>query len=154
MVNYLDHLMPHLADMAAPLTEMAGAIATWNWTPTHTKAFNRTKAALSADPVVSPINYHSVDQIYLVADASLIRTGACIGQGPTLQTIIRADFRSRKFNLAQENYSTSDKELLAIVDALEHFRSELTGCSFIILTDHKPLVSFPTQYNLTGKQCR
>jgi len=40
------------------------------------------------------------------------------------------------------------------VAALEHFRSELTGCSFIIITDHKPLVSFPTQYDLTGKQCR
>jgi len=90
----------------------------------------------------------------LVADTSLIGTGASIGQGPTLQTIKPADFHSRKFNPAQENYSTFDKELLAIVDALEHFRSELTGCSFIILTDHKPLVSFPTQYDLTGKQYR
>jgi len=133
---------------------MPGATATWDWTPTHTKAFNHTKAALSADPTVRPINYHSADQTYLVADASLIGTGAWIGQGPTLQTIIPADFHSRKFNPAQENYSTFDKELLAIVDALEHFRSQLTGCSFIILTDHKPLVSFPTQYDLTGKQCR
>jgi len=154
MVNYLGHLIPHLADMAAPLTEMAGATATWDWTPTHTKAFNHTKAALCADPTVRPINYHSADQIYLIVDASLIGTGTWIGQGPTLQTIIPADFHSRKFNPAQENYSTFDKELLAIVDALEHFRSELTGCSFIILTNHKPLVSFPTQYDLTGKQCR
>jgi len=113
--------------------------------------FNHTKAALSADPAVRPINYHSADQIYLVAYASLIGTGAWIGHGPTLQTIIPANFHSGKFNPAQENYSTFDKELLAIVDALEHFRSKLTGCSFIILTDHKPLVSFPTQYDLTGK---
>ena len=28
MVNYLGHLIPYLADMAAPLTEMAGATAT------------------------------------------------------------------------------------------------------------------------------
>jgi len=154
MVNYLSHLIPHLVDMAAPLTEMPGATATWNWTPTNTKAFNHPKAAMSGDPAVRPINYHSADQIYLVADPSLIGTSAWIGQGPTLQTIIPADFHSRKFNLAQENYSTFDKELLAIVDALEHFRSEITGCSFIILIDYKPLVSFPTQYNLTGNQCR
>jgi len=144
MENYLGHLIPHLADMAAPLTEMAGATATWDWTPTHTKAFNYTKAALFADPAVRPINYHSAHQIYLVADASLIGTGAWIGQGPTLQTIIPADFHSRKFPPAQETCSIFDKELLAIVDALEHFRSELTGCSFIILADHKPLVSFST----------
>jgi len=154
MVNYLGHLIPYLADMVAPLTEVAGAIANWDWTPTHTKAFNHTKAALSADPAVRPINYHSTDPIYLVADVSLIGTVAWIGQGPTLQTIIPADFHSRKFNPAQENFSTFDKELLAIVDALEHFRSELTGCSFIILTDHKPLVSFHTQYDRTGKLCR
>jgi len=88
MVNYLGHLIPHLADMAAPLTEIAGAIATWDWTSTYTKSFNHTKAALSTDPAVRPINYHSADQIYLVTDASLISTGTWIGQGPTLQTII------------------------------------------------------------------
>jgi len=123
MVNYLRYLIPHLADMTALLTEMAGATATWDWTPTYTKAFNYTKPALSADPAVRPINYHSADQIHLVADSSLIGTGAWIGQGPTLQTIIPADFHSRKFNPVQENYSTFDKELLVIVDALEHFRS-------------------------------
>jgi len=154
IVNSLSHLIPYLADMAAPLTEMASATATWDGTPTHTKGFNQTKAALSADPAVRPINYHHADQIYLVTDASLIGTGVWIRQGPTLQTIIPADFHSRKFNPAQENYSTFDKEFLAIVDALEYFRSELTGCSFIILTDYKALVSFPTQCGLTGKQCK
>jgi len=76
IVNYLGHLIPHLADMAAPLTEMAGTTAIWDWTPTYTKVFNYTKAVLSADPTVRPINYHSVDQIYLVADVSLIGTSA------------------------------------------------------------------------------
>jgi len=154
MVNYLGHLIPHLVDMAAPLTEMAGDTATWDWTHTYNKAFNHTKVALSADPAVRSINYHTTDEIYLVADASLTATSAWIGQGPTLQTIIPADFHSRKFNLAQENYSTFNKEFLAIVDELEHFRSKLIGCSFIILTDDKPLVLFPTRYDLTGKQYR
>jgi len=54
---------------------MAGATASYNRTPTHTKAFNHTKAALSADTAGRPINYHSADQIYLVANGSLIGTG-------------------------------------------------------------------------------
>jgi len=99
MVNYLGELIPHLADMAAPLTKMASAPATWDWTPTHTKRFNHTKAALSADPAVRPINYHSAGQIYLVADASLIGSGAWIGQGLTLQTIIPADCHGGSINL-------------------------------------------------------
>jgi len=85
--------------MAAPLSKMADATATWNWTSTHTKAFNYTKAALSTNPAVRPINYHSADQIYVVADTNFIGTGAWIGQGPTLQTIIPTDFHSRKFNI-------------------------------------------------------
>jgi len=84
MVNYLHHLIPHLEDMAAPLTEMAGATATWDWTPNYTKAFNHTKAALSADPAARPIKYYSADQIYLVADVSLISTATWIGHVPTL----------------------------------------------------------------------
>jgi len=80
-------------------------------TPTHTKAFQYTKTTLSTDPTVIPINYKSVDQIYLVADASLIGTGAWIGKGPTLQAITPADFYSKKFNPTWENYSTFNKEL-------------------------------------------
>jgi len=144
MVNYKGHLMPHLADMAAPLTKMACATATWDYTTTNTKAFNHGKVALTADPTIRPINYHSTNQIYLLADASLIGTSTWIGQEPTLQTIIPADFHSRKFNPGQENYSTFDKEFWAIVAVLEHFRSKLTRCSLIILKDHKPLVSLPT----------
>jgi len=44
--------------------------------------------------------------------------------------------------------------LLGVVDVLEQFRSKLKGYSFIILADYKPFVSFPTQYDLTGKQYR
>jgi hypothetical protein len=133
---------------------MAGATATWDWTPTHTTSFEKVKLALSAEPAIKPINYNSTEPIYLVTDASLIGTGAWIGQGTSPSTIIPAGFHSRKFNPAQENYSTFDKELLAIKDALEAFRSELSGCSFTILTDHKPLVAFPMQYNLSDRQER
>jgi len=77
-LNYLGHLIPQLADMAAPLTEMAGATATWDWTLTFIKAFNYTKAALPADPAVRPVNYFSADKIYLVADVRLIGTSVLI----------------------------------------------------------------------------
>jgi len=63
MVNYFGYLIPHPADMAAPLTEMPGATASWDWTPTYTKALNYTKTALSADPAVRPITYHPTNQI-------------------------------------------------------------------------------------------
>jgi len=57
-----------------------------------------------------------------------------------------AAFHSRCLNKGQINYTTTDKELLAIVDSLSHFRGELQGHKVIVLTDHKPLVTFITRW--------
>ena len=48
-------------------------------------------------------------------------------------------YASQTLNSAQMNYTTTEKELLAIVFALEKFRSYLMGTSIIIFTDHAAL---------------
>jgi len=154
IVNYRSQFAPHLAAISSPLTAMAGSTVNWDWTHTHQKSFELIKQTLSADPAVRPLDYESTQPIFLVTDASLIGIGAWVGQGPSVSEIRPAAFHSRKFNSAQSNYSTFDKELLAIVDALEHFRPVLSGCRFTILTDHKPLVAFPKQTELLGRQAR
>jgi len=121
MVNYYSQFALQLATISSLLTAMAGSTANWDWTHTHQKSFELIKQMLSADPAVRPLDYESMDPIFLVTDASLIGTGAWIGQGPSVSEIRPAAFHSRKFNSAQENYLTFDKELLAIVDALEYF---------------------------------
>jgi len=133
---------------------MAGSTTKWDWTHTHQKSFELIKQMLSADPAVRPLDYESADPIFLVTDASLIGTGAWVGQGPSVSEIQPAAFHSRKFNSAELNYLTFDKELLAIVDELEHFRPMLSGYRFTILTDYKPLVAFPKQTELLGRQAR
>jgi len=101
---------------------MAESTANWDWTHTHQKSFELIKQTLSADPAVRPLDYESADPIFLVTDTSLIGTGAWVGQGSSVSEIQPAAFHSRKFNSVQLNCSTFDKELLAIVDALEHFQ--------------------------------
>jgi cleavage and polyadenylation specificity factor subunit 1 len=44
-----------------------------------------------------------------------------------------------KMSLAQQKYSDYDKELLAICEAIKHFRHMLEARHFVIFTDHKPL---------------
>lgn len=49
-------------------------------------------------------------------------------------------FFSQKLNDAQRKYSTYDRELLAMYESVKYFRHMLEGRSFIIYTDHKPLI--------------
>ena len=50
-------------------------------------------------------------------------------------------------NDAQLNYATIEKEMLAIVYALEKFKSYLVGSRVIIYTDHATIKHFLTQVN-------
>uniref|UniRef100_A0ABD2W689 Reverse transcriptase/retrotransposon-derived protein RNase H-like domain-containing protein n=1 Tax=Trichogramma kaykai TaxID=54128 RepID=A0ABD2W689_9HYME len=59
-------------------------------------------------------------------------------------------FFSRKFDKAQQNYATFDRELTAIVEAVKHFAYYLETEHFIVCTDHKPLLSVLSQSHETA----
>lgn len=64
-------------------------------------------------------------------------------------------YYSRKFSEPEERYDMHDKELLAIVDALEHWRVYAESCSDLtIFTDHKNLTYFTTTKKLNRRQVR
>jgi len=53
-------------------------------------------------------------------------------------------FFSRKLNKAQKNYTTTEKELLSIVECIKEFRNILFGYKIIVYSDHKNLVHAAT----------
>ena len=70
-----------------------------------------------------------------MCDASDFAMGAVLGQRK--EKIFRTIYyASRTFNEAQENYSTTEKEMLAVVFACEKFRQYILGSHVIIHTDH------------------
>ena len=70
-----------------------------------------------------------------MCDASDFTMGDVLGQRK--EKILRAIYyASRTFNEAQENYSTTKKEMLAIVFACEKFRPYIMGSHVIVHIDH------------------
>ena len=74
----------------------------------------------------------------LTTDASAFAIGAVLSQGPIGKDLPIA-FASRTLCSAETKYSTIERELLAIVWAVKHFRPYLFGRKFTLITDHRPL---------------
>ena len=75
---------------------------------------------------------------------SIMTDASDIAVGAVLQQYIANDrcpisYFSKKLKPAESRYSTFDRELLAVYLSIKHFWHFVEGCTFHILTDHKPL---------------
>ena len=86
-------------------------------------------------------HYDATKASQIKCDASHSGLGACLEQEVAPNVWAPIEFAPRFLNCAEIKYSTNDLELLAIVWACEHFRTYLFGKRFIILTDHKAIIS-------------
>ena len=71
----------------------------------------------------------------VMCDASDLAVGAVLGQRVEGKPYV-VYYASKKLNEAQRNYTTTEKELLAVVYALDKFRSYLIRSDIVIFTDH------------------
>ena len=110
------------------------------------KAFTNLKEKLTSAPIIVPPDWSLPFE--LMCDASDYALGAVLGQRKDKQPHV-IYYASRTLNDAQLNYSTTEKELLAVVFALDKFRSYLLGTKVIIYSDHAAL-----KYLLTKKEAK
>lgn len=138
LVNYYHRFLPGIASIMAPLYgALSGRPKDLSWSDTHAVAFQKAKDALaSATLLTFPI---PGAPLLLTTDASDVAIGAVLEQ--VVEGLPRPlGFFSRKLLRAERQYSTFDRELLAVHHAVRHFRHILEGATFTIQTDHMPLV--------------
>ncbi|KAM1048646.1 hypothetical protein ACFX2C_027836 [Malus domestica] len=109
-------------------------------------AFNQLKEKLTSAPIITPPDWSFPFE--LMCDASDYALGAVLGQRRDKQPHV-IYYASWTLNDAQLNYSTTEKELLVVVFALDKFRPYLIGTKVIVYTDHAAL-----KYLLTKKEAK
>ena len=124
----------------------------FQWGDNQEKSFQKLKDACVKEPVL--LNFRANKPMKIKMDASDQAVGTCLYQRKDGKWHPVA-YYSRKMSQAEQNYNIHDKELLAVVNALEHWRvyaessSELT-----IFMDHKNLTTFTTTKKLNQRQVR
>nr|KYP42503.1 Retrovirus-related Pol polyprotein from transposon opus [Cajanus cajan] len=100
------------------------------------EAFDCLKRALTTTPIIQAPSW--TVPFELVCDASNYVLGAVLAQRvDKLPRVIY--YASRTLDAAQANYMTTEKELLAIIFALDKFQSYFLGSRVVVFTDHATL---------------
>jgi len=134
LCGYYRKFIPDFAKIAKPMTiflKKGAKVDTNN--DEYNKSFEKLKTLIMSDPILICPDFTKTFQV--TTDASNFAIGAVLSQDNK-----PVSFASRTLNDHEQNYSTIEKELLAIVWATKYFRPFLYGVPFEILSDHKPLV--------------
>lgn len=137
MTGFGERFIPSNAKITAPLRELLKG--SWSWEEKHQHAFEELQQALRDDTLLQP--YELGRETQLVVDASLGGLGAVLLQKRSSAEGFRpVVFKSRSLNPPESNYSTTEREALAIRWGIKKFRKYLLGApQFKVITDHKPL---------------
>ena len=146
LVNQCGEFSSRLAEHAAPLRPLLKTSNDFVWDSVHTEAFNATKAELVSPAVLS--FYRHGDALRLETDASALN-----GLGYALWQLQDDKWRllhcgSRFLSDAESRYAIIELELLPVVWAVHKCSLFLSGSSFQLCTDHRPLVPILNSYSL------
>jgi len=137
MISYYRRLIPNCSRIASSLYKLLKKDTKFEWTEAQENAFQHLKSKLTRQPILQYPDF--LKEFVLTTDASNRGVGAMLSQGPIGKDLAVA-YASSSLNRMETHYTTSEKELLAIVWATKYFRPYLYGRKFQIFSDHKPLV--------------
>ena len=140
--------------MARPLHDLTKKDTAWTWSQKEQDAFDKLKQIITSAPVL--IFPQDNKPYRLEADSSNYASGAVLSQEGEDGKWHPIAFYSKSLSPVERNYDIHDKEMLAIIRALEEYRHLLEGTQheFEIWTDHKNLEYFMSAKKLTRRQAR
>ncbi|CAF0983793.1 unnamed protein product [Brachionus calyciflorus] len=123
--------------IAYPLHELTKNNVKFIWDKECQTAFDTLKEALTKEPILTLPDFKK--RFYLEVDSCNMGIGAVVSQKDEDGNLKPISYYSRKLSKTEQRYSTSEKEMLAIVNATENFKKFLYGNVATVITDHQPL---------------
>jgi hypothetical protein len=144
-LNFYQMYICNFSMLAAPLNTLVAHCAKGGrflWETEHESAFQALIDTVCMAPVLHQPRFE--DPFILDCDASAYAVGAVLQQGGEKGKLHPVAFLSRTLDATQRNWDIYDKELFAVVHALETWRPYLVGSTHKILinTDHNNLTYF------------
>ncbi|CAA7409872.1 unnamed protein product [Spirodela intermedia] len=134
--GYYRKFIQDFSKISKPLTMLLSKDVPFNFDEKCFESFSEIKRLLTEAPILQAPDWSLPFEI--MCDASNYAVGAVLGQTKESKPIV-ISYAGKTISDAQLNYTTTEKELLAIVFSLERFRSYILGAKIIIYTDHAAL---------------
>ncbi len=148
--NFYRRFIKNYSKIVKPMTQLIGNDA-WRWGKAQQEAFEQLKKQLAEDVILTiPTNE---GKFRVEADASGGAIGAVLSQEQDGKWR-PVSFLSKSLSVTERNYEIYDKELLAIMLALEEWRHYLMGAyqDFKIWMDHQNLQYFQKPQKVNRRQ--
>lgn len=153
--NFYRRFIKDYSRIAKPLNRLTKKNVPFTWIAECRQAFEELKKRLTDAPILR--HYHPDLETKLETDASDGVVAGVLSQkhGDLWHPVA---YYSKSMSDAERNYEIHDKEMLAIIRALQEWRAELEGLRlrerFDIYTDHRALEYFMTTKKLNARQAR
>jgi len=136
LANYYRRFISGFAMHARPLYQMLKKDTLFEWSQDRLMAFEALKTALVSAPCLYAPDF--ARPFVLQTDASAAGIGAVLSQHVEGEEH-PVGFVSRQLNKAEQNYSPTEWECLAVVWAMGQFEPFLIDAPFVVHTDHSAL---------------
>jgi hypothetical protein len=134
--RFYSRFIKDFSKISRPLCHLLAKDTTFHFDDACVEAFHKLRSMLSSAPIMKPPDWSLPFEI--MCDASDHAVGAVLAQRKgKLHHVIY--YANKTLTDAQVNYTTTEKELLAVIFALDKFRSYLLGSKVIIYSDHTAL---------------
>ena len=155
--NFYRCFIRGFSEIAQPLNELLKKDRKFEWTTECQQAFNNLKICFTSGPVQAVlVMLDQMKPFQIECDASKYVLGAVLTQLDSNGDRHPCAFISKTFSPAQRNYEIYDRELLAIIRALEEWRHYIQGSphTMIVFSNHKNLTYFQEARKLNRRQAR